>query len=86
MTLDLFDTEVGDPLAARVHGVDYDYQAEQWVIDTHGDRASTVPGRWVVRWELVDALGVRARWERADGDPSMPRLAFASDRFTGVRP
>ena len=86
MTLNAYDTEAENPLAARIRNIDYDYQAERQVIDAHGGPYYTNPARWVVRWELADADGIRARWERANGDVSMPRLTHAEPRFTGVRP
>ena len=85
MKLNLRDTEVDNALAATVRNIDHDYQAEQWVLDTYATAQSTNPARWVTEWERVDDDGVRARWERNDGDPSFPRLAFAAARFTGQK-
>ena len=85
MILNLYDTEIDNPLASMIRDIDYDYQAEQWVIETHGMSNHIDPKRWTVKWELVDEIGVRARWERTDQDKSFPRLVFAADRFAGER-
>lgn len=85
MILNLYDTEIDNPLAAMIRDIDYDYQAEQWVIETHAMSNHIAPKRWTVKWELVDEIGVRARWERSDQDVSFPRLVFVAPRFTGER-
>lgn len=86
MILQLHDSET-DSLAATIPHVDYDHQAEQWIIDTHKDWKACVsdPGRWVVRWILLDDEGERAVWERKPNDSGMPALVKAADRFTGSR-
>ena len=83
MMLKLFDTEVDSPLAAVVNDIDYDYQAEQWVQDTARGTGTQTPGRWVVRWELYDGVGLRAQWQRPDGDKGLPKLVAASTYYEG---
>lgn len=83
MILKLIDTEANNPLAALIKDIDFDYQAEQWVQDTARDRESQNPIRWVVRWELHDEIGLRAQWERPDGDKGLPKLVAVSTYYTG---
>jgi hypothetical protein len=83
MKMHLYDTEVENPFAATVHHIDYDYQAEMWVEELADDPMTTNPKRWVVKWELVDDEGVRARWERPDGSRGVPRLTFTAPRYGG---
>jgi hypothetical protein len=83
MYLNLLDTDLTNPLEGRVGNLDYDYQAEQWVqvLTTHPNACD--PKCWVVKWELHDGVGLRARWERPDQDPGLPKLVFAAPRWTG---
>ena len=88
LTIELHDSEPGNTLAARIGSdgtVAYDYQAEQWVQDTAREKQSQDPrpNRWIVRWVLFDGDGERAVWERASGDPGLPKLVRASPRFRG---
>lgn len=79
MLLELHDTEPGNALVARINKIDYDYQAEMRVQDTHGDpRASDV-----VKWILYDEAGIRCVWERKPGSTGMPTITQRSARFTG---
>jgi len=83
MKLEHHDDKVNDPIknpkqSAPTHcatsEMDYDYQAEQWVIDSTKDHP------WEVKWILIDELGPRAIWERrANGT----ELVAKADRFTG---
>lgn len=87
MILELHDAEP-DSLVARIGAggaLHHDYQAEQWVLETYALESArdARPGRWVVLWVLTDEHGVRARWERATGDPQCPRLVLAAPRYTG---
>ncbi|MFA6437252.1 MAG: hypothetical protein WC242_03745 [Candidatus Paceibacterota bacterium] len=79
MYLELHDNEKGNTLCARVKDIEYDYVAEQWVIDTHNDASATK----VVKWILYDDIGIRCVWERPEGDESMPSITQRSARFTG---
>ena len=78
MELELHVAGDGNTLTAGVRDIDYDYQAEQWVLDTYGDPKA----RKVVRWVLIDDAGERCVWERKDGDPGCPRITIRSERFT----
>ena len=82
MNLFLYDTEKDNPKAGSLT-VDYDYQAEMWVKDSSEDPRACKQERWVICWELEDSQGVRARWERPDQSPGVPKLTWASDRYTG---
>lgn len=82
MNLHLYDTDQANPLAATVRNLDYDYQAEQWVQDSAKDPRSQGT-HWVVKWELHDGVGLRARWERPDQDPGLPKLVAVSTYWTG---
>lgn len=89
MYMELHDTEKQNTLVAAIGkelGIDYDYQAEQWVHDTFGEAhtQNPAPNRWVVLWVLLDEHGVRARWERKPGDTGRPRLVHAAARFQGT--
>jgi len=77
MMLELHDSEVGKTLAAKVDPVDYDYQAEQWVQETH-DRTT------IVKWILYDGVGIRCVWERPQGSLEMPNITQRSTRFSGT--
>ncbi|MFA6095539.1 MAG: hypothetical protein WC767_01725 [Candidatus Paceibacterota bacterium] len=77
MRLELHDSDPKNSLFARVKGIDYDYQAEQWVLDTR-DKPK------VVRWVLIDEVGARCIWEREPGDTGIPAITRRSDRFTGT--
>jgi hypothetical protein len=85
-TLCLYDTELDNPLVARIRNLDFDYQAEQWVQDTARESRTHNPARWVVRWELTDDLtgNITAVWTRPDGDKGLPSLTHASPSFTGT--
>lgn len=87
MILRLHDDQANS-LVAAISDIDYDYQAELWIIDTHDDRRACDPGQgnWVVRWILSDDEGERAVWERKPSDSKMPELVRAAERFAGVRP
>lgn len=76
MKLELHDAEVANSLVAGVRDIDYDYQAEQWVLDTQ-DHST------VVRWVLIDDVGERCVWERASDDTGSPRITRRSERFAG---
>ena len=76
MRLELHDNEVGNSLNGRVSSIDYDYQAEMWVQDTHNNKL-------IVRWELHDDKGLRCAWERPDGSAEMPVITKRSPRFIG---
>lgn len=83
-TLTLFDTEVLNPMAARIRNLDYHYQGEQWVQDTAREPNTQNPERWVVRWELTDDNDtVLAIWTRPDGDTGLPSLTYTHPSFTG---
>jgi hypothetical protein len=83
MHLNLLDTDPTSPLAATVGDLDYDYQAEMWVQISYTYEHTQNPARWVTTWELHDDLGLRARWERPDQDPGLPKLVHTESRFTG---
>ena len=76
MKLEFHDSEVGNTLTGAVSGIDYDYQAEQWVQDTR-DRDD------IVKWILRDNQGVRCVWERPQGNKEMPSITQRSARFSG---
>lgn len=82
----LYDTELDNPLTARIRNIDYDYQGEQWVQDTAREAQTQNPARWVVRWELTDedSGAVVAIWTRPSGDPGLPNLIHKSPSFTGT--
>lgn len=80
MHLELHDDEAGNTLVARINSIDYDYQAEQWVQDTHNDPKATN----VIKWILYDGAGIRCVWERPKGSPAMPDITQRSVRFTGT--
>ncbi len=84
-TLTLFDTEVLNPMSARIRHLDYHYQGEQWVQDTATDPNTQDPTRWVVRWELTDedTGTVLAIWTRPDGDVGFPSLTYTHPSFNG---
>lgn len=84
-TLSHYDTEVANPLAARVRDLDYHYMAEQWVQDTSTDPNTHDPKRWGVRWELTDddTGTVLAIWTRPEGDTGFPSLTYTHPSFTG---
>lgn len=83
-TLCIYDTEVANPLTARIRNLDYDYQGEQWVQDTAREPQTQNPKRWGVRWELTaDDDTVLAIWTRPDGDPGLPSLTYKHPSFTG---
>ncbi len=77
MILELHDSEVGNTLTARAKDIDYDYQAEQWVQDTHDHPDA-------VKWVLLDDQGVRCVWERPQGSKEMPNITQRSARFRGA--
>lgn len=90
-TLCIYDTEVLNPMSARIRNLDYSYQGEQWVQDTATDPNTHNPTRWVVRWELtaddldtVPAGTVLAIWTRPDGDVGFPSLTYKHPMFTGT--
>ena len=77
MILELHDNEKGKTLVARVKNIDFDYQAEQWVQDTKDKRN-------VIKWVLLDDIGIRCIWERGVGETNkMPDLTHYSPRFVG---
>jgi len=79
MYLELHSGEEGNSLTAKIKYINYDYEAEEWVQDTHNDdRAANV-----IKWVLCDEIGVRCVWERPNGASSMPDIAQRSSRFTG---
>jgi hypothetical protein len=78
MYLELHDNEEGNSKVAVIRILEYDYQAEQWVLDT----VALEPTNLVVtKWILYDDYGVRCVWERTD--TSMPHITQRSARFTG---
>ena len=79
MRLELHDTETGNTLTAVISDLDYDYQAELWVLETYENPKACK----VVRWVLVDDAGERCVWERKEGDLGCPRITTRSERFTG---
>lgn len=79
MRLELHDSEEGNTLSARVNNIDYDYQAEQWVMETHDDLTAID----VVKWELHDDQGIRCVWERPIGSGDLPEITQRSERFVG---
>jgi hypothetical protein len=77
MILELHDNETGNTLVARIKNLDYDYQAELWVQDTVNEPQ-------VVKWVLLDDIGVRCVWERNVGETGkMPDITRRSSRFMG---
>lgn len=83
LKLEFHDDRYDDPLegskqSSPTHAgtvyVDYDYQAEQHVIDGRLDYPH------IVRWVLRDDLGTRAIWVRTTKDTA---LVAKSPRFTG---
>lgn len=81
MWMELHDNETGNTLnsgigSAEKPAIDYDYQAEQWVIDTHDNIE-------IVKWILFDGQGQRCVWEREPGDKRLPVISFKADRYQG---
>lgn len=83
LRLELHDDRYSDPITSDrqrspTHRgtveVDYDYQAEQWVIDGLTDYPA------VVQWQLYDEEGLRALWVRV---PGTTVLVAKAKRFTG---
>ena len=68
MTLKLHDNETGNTFVARVSGIDYLYQAEQWVIDTFREKTT------VVKWILSEGLEELCVWERPPGSLEFPTI------------
>lgn len=58
MRVEFHDAEVGNTLAGAVN-VDYEYQAEQWVIDAATDAQVTAMG--IVR---IECPAIRRTWTR----------------------
>ncbi|HEY9584582.1 MAG TPA: hypothetical protein VJI33_03335 [Candidatus Paceibacterota bacterium] len=81
MTLELHDAENGNSLVARVSRLDYDYQAEIWVDDT---ATRNLAYSSVIKWVLIDELGVRCVWERPQPGNNVPDITERSSRFEGV--
>ncbi|MBT6691084.1 hypothetical protein HOB10_01980 [Candidatus Parcubacteria bacterium] len=79
MYLELHDNEEGNTLTAKVNNIDYDYQAEQWVLETHDDLTAAD----VIKWILYDDQGVRCVWERPVGSGELPDITQRSGRFVG---
>ena len=77
MTLELHDNETGNTLRGCIRNIDYDYQAEQWVKDTHDDLD-------VVQWILNDDVGIRCVWSRDVGSNQLPNISKRSSRFQGT--
>lgn len=80
MILELHDSETEGTLVARVSDIDYDYQAEEWVQQSH----SFPEARRVTKWVLSDEEGVRCVWERDVGSTEIPTIMQRSGRFTGT--
>ena len=82
MYLEIHDAELESPLGtfcAEIGNIDYAYQAEQWVIDTHKDHPEAV--LWLLflgdkpEKRSRDDVGVRFLtqvWERQPGSTEMP--------------
>lgn len=64
MILETHDGEVGNTLFAVCRNLDFDYQAEQWVLDILADRPS--PILWILFTDEGEPL--RA-WERNGNEP-----------------
>jgi len=79
MYLELHDGEEGNSLSASIKAIDFDYQAEQWVKETHSDPQSAD----VIKWILYDRTGIRCVWERPHGSSSIPDITQRSGRFIG---
>lgn len=81
MILRVYDTDKENPVCAVVESVDYDYQAEEYLLEVAEDIRSRVPGSWAIRAELHDDKGLRAVWERPDGDTRPFELVRAVSEF-----
>ncbi len=76
MILEAYDSEKGNSFVARVK-IDYDYQAEEWVVEICGRRPE------VVKLILVDSDGVRCIWERKEGYMLLPDIVHKTEKYTG---
>lgn len=75
MKLKFLDID-GDPVASV--DVDFDYQAEQWIIDTF----SAPENITTVKWVLEDDQGDRCIWHRENS--GNPIVTHRSVRYTGA--
>jgi len=83
MYMEIHDNELDDPqgtLVADIGTIDYEYQAEQWVIDTYGNHKQCIlwllfdgdkPKNRIGREEGLRVL-LRA-WERSPGSTEIPK-------------
>ena len=79
MILELHDTEVGKTLTATIRNISFDYQAEQYVLDTYAYPMAES----VVKWILIDDEGDRCVWERPAGSSHIPEITSRATRFQG---
>ncbi|MFZ2626505.1 MAG: hypothetical protein WAX81_02365 [Candidatus Moraniibacteriota bacterium] len=64
-----------------IKDLDYDYQAEQWVLETHHDTRVAEP---ITEWVLYDEIGIRCAWKLSDDKNNFPVITQRSSRFTGT--
>lgn len=89
LKLELRDSSPNGRLA-RVFGLGFELQTDEQVEERVRkscrlkETQDPRPGRWVVRWDLRDADGERAIWERSVGDPGVPKLVWVSSRYQGA--
>ena len=83
MYMEIHDNELDDPqgtLCADIGTIDYDYQAEQWVIDTHEDHPKAILWLLFSGDKPEDRVGrdegcriLTKAWERQPEDTGMPK-------------